>query len=49
MHSDRLLDIFFSMLAVILSGLYEQPRRKDSVTEKSIKNSLRKGHHFLFD
>ena len=34
-YTDRLLDMFFLVLAVILSELHENPRRKDWVTEKS--------------
>ena len=40
------LDVLFLLLAVILSELYEKPRRsKDSVTEKSTEKYLCKGHH----
>ena len=28
-YTDKLLDVFFLLLAVILSELYENPRRKD--------------------
>ena len=33
-YTDRLLDVFFSSLAVILSEFHEKPRKKDWVTEK---------------
>ena len=33
-YTDRLLDVFFLLLAVILLELHENPRRKDWVTEK---------------
>ena len=40
------LDVLFLLLAVILSELYEKPRRnKDSVTEKSTEKNLCDGHH----
>ena len=35
-NNDRLLDILFLLLAVILSVLQEEPRRKDQVTVKSM-------------
>ena len=34
-YTDRLLDEFFLLVAVILSNHHENPRRKDLVTEKS--------------
>ena len=34
-YTERLLNVFFLLLAVILSELHEKPRRKDWVTEKS--------------
>ena len=33
-YTDRLLDVFFSSLAVILSEFHEKPRKEDRVTEK---------------
>ena len=33
-YTDRLLNVFFSSLAVILSEFHEKPRKKDRVTEK---------------
>ena len=33
-YTDRLLDLFFLLLAVILSEFHEKPRRKDLVAEK---------------
>ena len=33
-YTTRLLDLFFLLLAVILSQLHEKPQRKDWVTEK---------------
>ena len=42
------VDVLFLLLAVILSELYENPRRKkDSVAEKSTKKNLCEGHHFF--
>ena len=42
------LDVLFLLLAVILSELYEKPRRnKDWVTEKSTKKNLCERHHFF--
>ena len=42
------LDVLFLLLAVILSELYEKPRRnKDCVTEKSTKKNLCERHHFF--
>ena len=42
------LDVLFLLLAVILSELYEKPRRKkDWVSEKCTKKNLCEGHHFL--
>ena len=46
-YTDRLLDMFFLLLAVILSELYENPRRKNWVTEKSTQKNLCEGHHFF--
>ena len=39
--------MFFLLLAVILSGLHENPERKDWVTEKSTLKNLCKGHHLF--
>ena len=41
------MDALFLLLAIILSGLHEKPRRKDSVTEKSAKKNFCEGYHFL--
>ena len=42
------LDVLFLLLAVILSELYEKPKRnKDWVTEKSTKKNLCEGHRFF--
>ena len=42
------LDVLFLLLAVILSELYEKPRRKkDWVAEESTKKYLCEGHHFF--
>ena len=46
-YTDRLLDVFFLLLAVILSELHENPRRKVWVTEKSTPKNLCEGHHFF--
>ena len=41
-------DVLFLLLAVLLSELYEKPRRKkDWVTEKSTKKNLRERHQFF--
>ena len=43
------LDVLFLLLAVMLSELYEKPRKKkDWVAEKSTKKNLCEGHHFLW-
>ena len=42
------LDVFFSLLAVILSELREKPKRKDWVTEKSTQKNLCEGYHFFW-
>ena len=39
-NNDRLLDMLFLLLAVILSELQEEPRRKDQVTVKSMKKKM---------
>ena len=42
------LYVLFLLLAVILSGLLEKPRRnKDWVTEKSTLKNMCEGHHFF--
>ena len=42
------LDVLFLLLAVILSGLHEKPRRnKDWVTEKGTQKNLWEGYHFF--
>ena len=42
------LDVLVLLLAVILSELYEKPRRnKGGVTEKSTRKNLCERHHFL--
>ena len=42
------LDVFFLLIAVILSELHEKPaRNKAWVTEKSTQNNLCEGHHFF--
>ena len=42
-------DVLFLLLAVLLSELYEKPRRKkDWVTEKSTKKNLRERHQFFW-
>ena len=42
------LDVLFLLLAVVLSELYEKPRRKkDWVAEISTKNNFCEGHHFF--
>ena len=42
------LDVFVLLLAVILSGLHEKPKRnKNWVTEKSTSKNLWEGHHFF--
>ena len=46
-YTDRLLDVFFLLLIVVLSELHENPRRKDCVTENSTKKYLREEHHLL--
>ena len=46
-YTDRLLDVFFLLLIVVLSELHENPRRKDCVTENSTKKHLREEHHLL--
>ena len=46
-YTERLLDVFLLLLAVILSELHEHPRRKDRFTEKSTKNNLYEGHHYF--
>ena len=42
-YTDRLLDAVFLLLAVMLSGLHENPGRKDSVTEKSAETNFCEG------
>ena len=46
-YTDRLVDVFFLLLTVMLSELYEKPRRKDLVTEKSTWKNLSEGHHIF--
>ena len=42
------LDVLFLLLAIILSGLHDKPRRnKDRVTEKTTQKNLSQGHHFF--
>ena len=47
MITDRFLDVFFLLLALILSEFHEKPRRKNRVTEKSTKKNLCEEHHFF--
>ena len=43
------LDVLFLLLAVLLSGLLEKPRRnKDWVTEKNTLKNMCEGHHFFW-
>ena len=46
-YTERLLNVFLLLLAVILSELHEHPRRKDRFTEKSTKNNLYEGRHYF--
>ena len=46
-YPDRLLDMFFLLLAVILSELHGNSRRKDWVIEKSTQNNMCEKHHFF--
>ena len=46
-YTDRLLDVFFLLLTVILSEFHEKLRKKNSVTEKSTWKNLCEGHHFF--
>ena len=46
-YTDRLLDMFFLLLVVILSELHENSRRKDWVIEKSTQNNMCDKHHFF--
>ena len=46
-YPDKLLDVLFLLLALVLSELQEKPKRKDCVTEKSTQNNLCERHHFL--
>ena len=46
-YIDRLLDVFFLLLAVTLSKLHEKSRRKDWVTEESKWRNLCEEHHFF--
>ena len=41
------MDVFFLLLVVILSELYEKSRRKDCVIEKGTEKNFCEGHHFL--
>ena len=45
--TDRLLDVLFLLLAVILSELHENSRWKDWVTEKSTWKNLCEGRHLF--
>ena len=45
--TDSFLDVFFLLLAVILSELQEKPRRKVCVTKKITQKNLCEGHHFF--
>ena len=46
-HTDKLLDLFFLLLAVKLSEFCENPRRKDWSTEKSAEANLCEKHRFF--
>ena len=47
MITDRFLNVFFLLLAVVLSEFHEKPRRKNRVTEKSTTKNLCEEHHFF--
>ena len=46
-YTDRILDVFFLLLAKKLSQFHEKPIRKDCVTEKSTLKNLCDGHHYF--
>ena len=46
-YTDKLLDVFLLLLAVILSEFHEKPRRKYWVTEESTWKKFCEGHHFF--
>ena len=44
-YNDRLLDVFFLLLVIILSEFYENPRTENSVRKKFTQKNLSEGHH----
>ena len=46
-YTDRLLDVLFLLLAVVLSELHENTREKNWITEKRMQKNLFERHIFL--